>query len=77
MNNKTNQSQNIKAYPEGEERKNINNCIDKLINLAKEKGLFQDYNQDKFLFKPYSKIENVISNDDYEQTSFMDYNIEI
>lgn len=77
MSNKTNQSQNVKAYPEGEERKNINDCIDKLISLTKEKGLFQDYNQDKFLFKPYSKIEDVISNDDYEQTSFMDYNLEI
>lgn len=61
----------IKAYPEGEERKNINKCIDELIEKVKEKGLFHDFNKDVFIFKSHYINNDIdISNDMFEQTSF-------
>lgn len=42
--NKNNELDIIKAFPEGEERKCINQCIDKVIQLAKKKELMHEKN---------------------------------
>lgn len=73
VNSNNNSSKVIKAFPEGEERKNINQCFDKLIELVKEKNIFQEFNQEEVTFQPYKNFEdNDISNDEFEQTSFFD-----
>ena len=45
----------IKAFPEGEERKNINEKIDKLIDYLKEKNILHNLD-----------LENNYDNDNYE-----------
>ena len=65
----------VKAYPEGIERKNINNCFDKLIELAKNKGLFAEYNQENVVFNYHLDMKNFEDksiNDNIEQLSFTD-----
>lgn len=67
----------VKAYPEGIERKNINNCFDKLIELAKNKGLFAEYNQENVVFNYHLDKENFEDksiNENIEQLSFTDLN---
>ena len=44
LDNKNNELEIIKAFPEGEERVRINDKIDKLIEILKEKELLHDYN---------------------------------
>lgn len=58
--NEKGETELIKAYPEGEERKNINEKIDKIIEFLKSKEILHncDYNKEE------SYIEN--DNNDYE-----------
>lgn len=65
----------IKAYPEGEERKSINECFDKLIEIVKDKGLFAEYNQENVIFNIHQNRDDIdynFSNNDFEQTSFFE-----
>lgn len=55
--NKNNESEVIKAFPEGEERKLINEKIDKLIDFLKEKNILHD-----------SKTQEIESDYDYDYT---------
>ena len=45
--NNDNELELIKAFPEGEERKLINEKIDKFINFLKEKNILHDNNLQK------------------------------
>lgn len=67
----------LKAYPEGEERKIINKCFDKLMEIAKDKGLFAEYNQENVIFNYHQNRDDIdykFTSDNVEQMSFIDFN---
>ena len=66
----------LKAYPEGEERKAINKCFDKLIEIAKDKELFAEYNQEDVVFNFHQNRDNIdyeFTSENVEQMSFIDF----